>query len=258
MNISLTHLLTYLYTYTIINRCKTASSIYLRSPVAGKFHCIFVRQDLFGAGSETNATTVEWTMTELLSSPTILKKARREVEEAMKGSQKDTVEDSDVGQMPFLQAIVKETLRLHPPVPFLIPRRASQTVHLQIDAVTHYTILKDTRILVNAWAIGRDPFIWGSDADVFRPERFTRGELRDVDYRGNHMELIPFGAGRRICPGLSLGSRMVHLIVANFLWYFDWKLPEGTAQADSSMAENFGITLCKAEPLVAIPILARE
>ena len=215
-------------------------------------------QDLFGAGSDTSATTVEWTMTELLRSPTSLEKVRLEVAEAMEGFQKEAVEESDICRMPFLQDVVKETLRLHSPAPFLIPRRASQTVHLQIDAVTHYTILKDTRILVNAWAIGRDPLVWGSDADVFRPERFTSGELRDVDYRGNHMELIPFGAGRRICPGLPLASRMVHLIVANLLWSFDWKLPEGTAPADLSMAENFGITLCKAEPLVAIPILARE
>ena len=211
-------------------------------------------QDLFVAGSDTSATTVEWAMTELLRSPTTMEKASLEVAEAMKESQKEEVDESDTGRMPFLQSVVKETLRLHPPVPLLLPRRAAETVQLAIEAGTQYTIPAESRILINAWAIGRTPSAWGSDADVFRPDRYTG----DVDYRGNHMELIPFGAGRRICPGLPLASRMVHLILASLLWSFDWKLPEGTALADISMTESFGITLSKGEPLMAVPIIARK
>ncbi|CAA6659077.1 unnamed protein product [Spirodela intermedia] len=209
--------------------------------------------DLFCAGSDTTSTTVEWAMAELLRNPTAMEKARREVAEVTKGLQKETVEESDIGRMPYLQAVVKETLRLHPPVPFLIPRRAVETVELSMDgegdnSSRSYTVPAETT----------DPATWGSDADVFLPERFSGGGCGDVDFRGCHMELIPFGAGRRICPGLPLAARMLHLLLANLLWSFDWKLPEGTAAGDISMTENFGIALSKAEPLLAVPVLAQK
>lgn len=180
----------------------------------------------------------------------------------MKGSRRDTVEESDIGRLPYLQAVVKETLRLHPPVPFLIPRRAAEAVQLSVDGegdnTRSYTVAAGTTVLVNAWAIGRDPATWGSDADVFLPERFSGGGSGDVDFRGRNMELIPFGAGRRICPGLPLGARMLHLLLANLLWSFDWRLPQGMVPADIGMAENFGITLSRAEPLLAVPVLAQK
>ena len=187
------------------------------------------------------------------------RKSAREVNEVMKGSPKDAAEESDIGRMPFLQTVVKETLRLHPPATLLVPRRASETVQVTTEEkgkVSLYTIPEDTRILVNAWAIGRDPSIWGSDADMFRPERFTGSEFCDIDYKGRHMELIPFGAGRRMCPALLLASRMVHLILANLIWSFDWNLPEGSTPADISMTEKFGLSLSKAEPILVYPVIS--
>ncbi|XP_078429937.1 geraniol 8-hydroxylase-like [Wolffia australiana] len=215
--------------------------------------------DLFAAGSDTSSSTVEWAMAELLRNPKAMERAREEVAAAMDGSGEDAVGESDIARMPYLQAVVKETLRLHPPAPLLIPRRASATVDLAADdeSKSSYTIPAGTRIMVNAWAIGRDPTTWGSDADLFRPERFAAGERGHVEYKGQHMEFIPFGAGRRVCPGLPLASRMMHLLIANFIWFFEWRLPEGTLPADICMEEEFGLTLSKAEPLLAVPVLAK-
>ncbi|XP_078430687.1 geraniol 8-hydroxylase-like [Wolffia australiana] len=215
--------------------------------------------DLFGAGSETTSSTVEWAMAELLRNPKAMETAREEVASVMEGSGEDAVGESDITRMPYLQDVVKETLRLHPPAPVFIPRRASETVDLAADdkCKSSYTVPTDTRILINAWAIGRDPTTWGSDADLFRPERFTAGERGHVEYKGHHMEFIPFGGGKRICPGLPLASRMMHLLLANLIWFFEWRLPEGTLPADVCMEEEFGVTLSKAEPLLAIPVLAK-
>ena len=214
-------------------------------------------QDLFIAGSDSSSTTIEWAMTELLRSSTSLEKVRREVAEAMGDSQKERVEESDIVRMPFLKAVVKETLRLHPPGA-LLPRRAGETIQVAMEGAIRYTIPAGTTILVNTWTISRDTSAWGSDADLFRPERFVSGDFVHVEYRGRHIELIPFGAGRRICPGLPMALRMVHLVLANLLWSFEWKLPEGKTAGDISVTENYGLTVGKAEPLIAVPVIARQ
>ncbi|XP_027154553.1 geraniol 8-hydroxylase [Coffea eugenioides] len=199
--------------------------------------------DLFVAGTDTTSNTLEWAMAECLQNPEKMKKAKAELVQVIgKGK---LIEEADVSRLPYLRCIVKETLRLHPPVPFLIPRRVEQDVE-----VCGYNVPKNSQVLVNAWAIGRDETVW-ENALEFKPERFLESEL---DIRGRDFELIPFGAGRRICPGLPLAVRMVPVMLGSLLNSFDWKLEGGIAPKDLDMEEKFGITLQKALPLRAVPI----
>ncbi|KAL3526733.1 hypothetical protein ACH5RR_011389 [Cinchona calisaya] len=199
--------------------------------------------DLFVAGTDTTSNTLEWAMAEVLRNPEKMKKAKAELAEVIgKGK---LVEEADVSRLPYLRCIVKETLRIHPPVPFLIPRRVDQDVE-----VCGYNVPKGSQVLVNAWAIGRDETVW-ENALAFKPERFWESEL---DIRGRDFELIPFGAGRRICPGLPLAVRMVPVMLGSLLNSFGWKLEAGIAPKDLDMEEKFGITLQKAYPLRAVPI----
>lgn len=201
-------------------------------------------QDLFIAGSDTSGSTAEWAMAELLLKPSAMEKAKGELEEALGSRQQ--VKESDIERLPYVQAIVKETLRLHPPVPLLLPYVAANRVQ-----ISGFTIEKGHQVLVNAWSIGRDPKYW-ADPMSFCPERFlASGGSRDSN--GRDFEYIPFGGGRRICPGLPLANRMVTLMLASLLHSFRWKLPHGVTPRDLDMSEQFGITLKKAVPLSAIP-----
>ncbi|XP_022858342.1 geraniol 8-hydroxylase-like [Olea europaea var. sylvestris] len=198
--------------------------------------------DLFVAGTDTTSSTLEWAMAETLKNPATMKKAKAELEEVIgKGK---VLEEADVSRLPYLRCMVKEALRIHPPVPFLIPRRVEQDVE-----VSGYTVPKNSQVLVNAWAIGRDPTLWENPLE-FKPERFMESEL---DIRGRDFELIPFGAGRRICPGLPLAIRMVPVMLGSLVNSFDWKLEGGISPKDLDMEEKFGITLQKANPLRAVP-----
>ncbi|KAF6144614.1 hypothetical protein GIB67_006106 [Kingdonia uniflora] len=199
--------------------------------------------DVFAAGTESSWITLEWAMTELLRNPDIMKKAQLELKQTV--VKEKLVEESDIVQLPYLQAIVKETFRLHPPAPLLLPRRAEREV-----IVCSFTVPKDALVMVNIWAIGQDPNIWANPT-LFNPDRYLGS---DIDFRGHDFELIPFGAGRRICPGLPLAYRMVHLMLASLIHSYDWKLEEGMKLEDVNMDEHFGISLQKAEPLRAIPI----
>ncbi|XP_076947313.1 7-ethoxycoumarin O-deethylase-like [Bidens hawaiensis] len=199
--------------------------------------------DVFGAGTDTTSTTIEFAMAEVLRNPHTLTKAKEELEKVIgKGK---LVREEDAFKLPYLSCIAKETLRLHPPAPFLVPRGVEKEVQ-----INGYTIPKGTRVLVNAWAIGRDPAVW-DDPYEFKPERFMN---RRIDFRGQDFELIPFGAGRRICPGLSLAIRMVPMMLGSLLNNFDWSLGPNIHHTTLDMTEKFGITLCKAKPLCAIPI----
>ncbi|XP_027084428.1 cytochrome P450 76T24-like [Coffea arabica] len=199
--------------------------------------------DLFVAGADTTSTTVEWAMAELLRSPDKFAKARAELKEII--GQEEVVQESDISRLPYLQAVIKETFRLHPAAPLLVPHKANEDVE-----INGYIVPKNTQVLINAWASGRDPTTW-SDPEIFEPERFLD---RDIDARGQHFELIPFGAGRRICPGLPLAYRMVHLMLAAFIHNIDWKLEEGMKPEDLDMDEKFGLSVPKALPLEAIPV----
>ncbi|XP_015894363.1 geraniol 8-hydroxylase [Ziziphus jujuba] len=194
--------------------------------------------DLFVAGTDTTSATVEWAMAELLSNPEILSKAKAELDQVIgKGNQ---VKESDTAKLPYLQAIIKETFRLHPAVPLLLPRRAEADVE-----ISGFTVPKGAQILVNAWAIGRDSSMW-ENPNSFKPERFLGS---DIDVRGQSFELIPFGSGRRICPGLPLAMRMLYLILGSLIHSFAWELEDEKITMD----DKFGLTLQLAQPLRALP-----
>ncbi|WZZ51808.1 hypothetical protein YC2023_051915 [Brassica napus] len=197
--------------------------------------------DLFIAGTETNSTTVEWAMVELLRNPEAMANAKVEINFIVGPNR--YVRDSDLLEFPYLQAVVTETLRLHPPNPFLIPRKAESDIE-----VLGFLVPENAQILVNAWAIGRDQNVW-ENAERFKPERFLGLELRSI---GQDFKMIPFGAGRRMCPGISLALRIVPHMLASLIYSFEWTLENGkdyTAPADLDMNETLGLTLHKASPL---------
>ncbi|KAL0464685.1 UNVERIFIED_CONTAM: cytochrome [Sesamum latifolium] len=198
--------------------------------------------DLLLAGTDTTSGTVEWAMTELMRQPNKMWRVRDEIRNLI--GEKGEVEESDISRLPYLQAVVKETLRLHPAAPFLLPHKAVSDIE-----INGYMVPKDTQILVNIWASGRDPCIW-PDADSFMPERFLDHDVQ-IDFRGTNFELIPFGAGRRICPGLPLAHRVVHMMLATLVHNFGWELDIKSQEID--MNEKFGFTVQKAIPLKAIP-----
>ncbi|XP_026409438.1 geraniol 8-hydroxylase-like isoform X2 [Papaver somniferum] len=202
-----------------------------------------ILMDFFSAGIDTASSTIEWAMAELIRNPSKMKKAQQELSNII--SKDRPIEEKDITRLPYLQAIVKETLRLHPPAPLLVPHKA------EIDVKFHdFVIPKGTQVLVNFWAIGRDPTMW-KEPTSFQPERFLS---LNIDYKGQDFEFIPFGSGRRMCPGLPLAHRMVHSMLGSLLQSFDWKLENGLNARDLDMEEEFGITLVKAKGLQAIPI----
>nr|XP_024927272.2 (S)-N-methylcoclaurine 3'-hydroxylase isozyme 1-like isoform X1 [Ziziphus jujuba var. spinosa] len=198
--------------------------------------------ELFTAGTDTTTSTIEWAMAELLKNREAMKRVREELRREIKG---DSIAESNISQLPYLQACIKETLRLHPPVPFLLPRRAVESCE-----VMSYRIPKNSRIFVNVWAIGRDPKIWECPL-AFKPERFMVGSK--LEFKGHNYEFLPFGAGRRICPGLPMASKQVALVLASLIHFFDWSLSKGEDVAELEMNEKFGVTLQKEESLLAIP-----
>ncbi|XP_027109769.2 cytochrome P450 76T24-like [Coffea arabica] len=198
--------------------------------------------DLVIAGSETSSSTVEWVMAELLRSPEIKSKARDEIMEIVGKS--ELVQESDISNLPYLQSLVKETFRLHPAAPLLGRKAESDT------EIHGYMVPQNAEVMVNLWAMGRDPCLW-PNPNLFLPERFMD---RDIDVKGNHFELLPFGTGRRICPGLPLAHRVVHVMVASLLHKFDWKLEEEIKPEQLDMSEESALTLHKAVPLRAIPV----
>uniref|UniRef100_A0A5B7AMB7 (S)-N-methylcoclaurine 3'-hydroxylase isozyme 2 n=1 Tax=Davidia involucrata TaxID=16924 RepID=A0A5B7AMB7_DAVIN len=197
--------------------------------------------ELFVAGTDTSTTTIEWALAELIKNPESMKKVREELTREIK---KESPKESHLPQLPYLQACVKETLRLHPPAPFLIPHRA-----LDSCKVMNYTIPKNAQVVVNIWAIGRDPVNW-EEPLKFKPERFLNSTL---DFKGNDFEFLPFGAGRRICPGLPMAAKHVPLVLASLIQLFDWSLPHRNVPNELDMNEKFGVTLHKEQPLLLIP-----
>nr|ABA64468.1 flavonoid 3'-hydroxylase [Gerbera hybrid cultivar] len=202
--------------------------------------------NLFTAGTDTSSSTIEWAIAELIRNPQLLNQARKEMDTIV--GQDRLVTESDLGQLTFLQAIIKETFRLHPSTPLSLPRMA-----LESCEVGGYYIPKGSTLLVNVWAISRDPKIW-ADPLEFQPTRFLPGgEKPNTDIKGNDFEVIPFGAGRRICVGMSLGLRMVQLLTATLIHAFDWELADGLNPKKLNMEEAYGLTLQRAAPLVVHP-----
>ncbi|XP_038978059.1 premnaspirodiene oxygenase-like [Phoenix dactylifera] len=197
-----------------------------------------VIMDMFAGGTESSATTLDWTMAELMRHPKIMEKVQAEVRQAFKG--KARIEEEDINKFHYMKLVIKESLRLHQPGPLLLPRVCRETC--QVDG---YNIPAGSRIIINAWAVARDPRYW-EDPESFRPERFDGSS---VDYKGGNFEYLPFGAGRRICPAMTFGLAQVEMALANLLYYFDWKLPNGMGPNDVDMTESFGAAVGLKSPL---------
>lgn len=198
--------------------------------------------DLLAGGSETTTTTLQWAMTELMRNPDVMARAQDEVRAAFMGEKKVTEEG--LGELSYLQCIIKETLRLHTPGPLLVPRECQEQCR-----ILGYDVPKGATVIVNGWAIARDPECW-DEPEAFVPERFL-GSARD--FKGNSFEFIPFGAGRRICPGIQFAQATIQLGLASLLFYFDWSLPDGILPGELDMTETMGVTARKKVDLCLRP-----
>ncbi|CAH8273082.1 unnamed protein product [Arabidopsis lyrata] len=204
-------------------------------------HVKAVLVDMVVGGTDTTTNTIEFAMAQLIRNPELMKRAQQELDEVV--GKDNIVEESHITRLPFLSAIMKETLRLYPTTPLLVPHRPSETA-----LVGGYTIPKNTKIFINVWGIQRDPNVWENPTE-FLPERFL--DKKSCDFTGTDHSFLPFGSGRRICVGVALAERMVLYTLATLLYSFDWKIPEGHVL---NLEEKFGIVLKLKTPLVALPI----
>ncbi|VAI44023.1 unnamed protein product [Triticum turgidum subsp. durum] len=207
-------------------------------------HIKAILMDMFVAGTDTSYIVLECAMAELMRKPNLMTKLQAEVRQKTPKGQQMVTED-DLGNMAYLKAVVKETLRLHPPLPLLLPHLSM--AECDIDG---YKVSAETRVIVNAWALGRDPGSWEA-ADEFMPERFV--DIVSLDFKGRDFQFLPFGAGRRMCPGINFGMASVEIMLANLVYCYDWELPDGMRQAGLDMTDVFGMTMRRKEKLFLIP-----
>ncbi|KAM5576334.1 trimethyltridecatetraene synthase-like [Rosa sericea] len=200
-------------------------------------------QDLIAGGTDTSATNLEWAMSELIKQPHLIRKATEELDRVI--GRERWVEEKDLEHLPYIDAIMKETMRKHPVVSMLAPHLALEDCNVE-----GYHIRKGTVVFVNTWSIGRDPLLWDAPEE-FNPERFLLGN-KGIDVKGQSFELLPFGSGRRMCPGYGLALKMIRCSLANMLHGFSWKLPENMKLGDLSMEEVSGLSTPRKVPLVAV------
>ncbi|KAJ9565340.1 hypothetical protein OSB04_001306 [Centaurea solstitialis] len=198
--------------------------------------------DMFGAGTDTSSVVIEWAISELIRCPRVMEKLQAKLREAVKG--KERIEEEDIQDLMYLKYVIKETFRLHPPLPLLVPRECREPC-----VINGYDIANKTKLLVNVFAINRDPEYW-KDPESFIPERF---ENSPINIMGSEYEYLPFGGGRRMCPGASMGLANIELPLANLLYYFNWKLPNGGSHDELDMTELFGAVVQRKNKLVLVP-----
>lgn len=196
---------------------------------------------MFG-GTETVAFAVEWLMAELMRNPNHLQKVQKELADVTGLARK--LEEPDFERLTYFRCCVKETLRLHPPIPLLLHETAADAT------VSGYHIPAKSTVTINVWAIGRDGAVW-ENAEEFDPSRFLKEGA--PDFKGNNFEFIPFGSGRRSCPGMQLGLYALEMAAAHLLHCFTWELPHGVGPSDLDMRDVFGLTAARAERLVVVP-----
>ncbi|KAM1340623.1 hypothetical protein ACFX2H_038989 [Malus domestica] len=199
--------------------------------------------DMIVGAFDTSATTIVWTLAELLRHPKVMKRLQEELQSVI--GMDRMVEESDLPKLDYLSMVVKESLRLHPVAPLLIPHQSMEDI-----TVDGYHIPKKSRVFINIWTIGRDPSVWSDNVEQFYPERFMNS---NIDLRGHDFQLIPFGSGRRGCPAMQLALATVRLALGNLLHCFNWGLPSGMLPKDLDMTEKFGLSLSKAKHLLAMP-----
>ncbi|TXG66881.1 hypothetical protein EZV62_008156 [Acer yangbiense] len=200
-------------------------------------HIKAVPIDIFIAGTDTSSATLVWTMTELIRNPSVMRRAQDEIRQVVNG--KEMVEEDQLPKLIYLKSVIKEALRLHPPAP-LVPRET-----IQDCTVGGYKIPAKTRVIINIKSIGTDGKHWENPLE-FRPERFLNSS---IDFREPNFEMVPFGVGRRGCPGMNFAIPLLELALANLLYRFDWKLPPGMTSEDLDMEEALGLTMPKKTPL---------
>ncbi|KAF8714132.1 hypothetical protein HU200_028141 [Digitaria exilis] len=206
-------------------------------------------QDIIAGGTESSAVTIEWAMSELLRHPDAMAAATDELDRVVGRDRWAT--ERDLPALHYIDAVVKETMRLHPVGPLLVPHHAREDTTVVV-AGEGYVVPAGARLLVNVWAIGRHPASWPDEPGEFRPERFlSGGAAAGVDVGGSHFQLLPFGAGRRMCPAQGLAMKVVAAGVASLVQGFAWRLPEGMKPEDVSMEEHFGLSTRRKVPLVA-------
>nr|XP_004253509.1 cytochrome P450 CYP736A12 [Solanum lycopersicum]XP_025884668.1 cytochrome P450 CYP736A12-like [Solanum lycopersicum] len=204
-------------------------------------HVKAVMLDMLVASIDTSSSSIEWMLSELLRNPDIMKKLQRELEEVVGLNR--MVQESDLENLKYLNMVFKESFRLHAAAPLLLHEAMEDCV------VDDFYIKKGSQVIVNAYTIHRDPNFW-TDADKFMPERFLES---NVDVRGRDYQLLPFGSGRRSCPGMQLALIIVRLVVAQLVHCFDWELPNEMNPKDLDMTEQFGIVTGRANHLMAVP-----
>lgn len=198
------------------------------------------------AGMDTTVISVEWAMSEIVRNPRVQGKIQEELDRVI--GYERIMKETDFASLPYLQCVVKESFRLHPPTPLMLPHKANATVKLG-----GYDIPKGSNVLVNVWAIARDPKLWKNPLE-YRPERFLE---EDIDIKGHDFRVLPFGAGRRVCPGAQLGINLVTSMLGHLLHHFKWTLPDGVKPEDVDMRETPGTVTFMQTPLqvVAMPRL---
>ncbi|RCV34377.1 hypothetical protein SETIT_7G155300v2 [Setaria italica] len=207
--------------------------------------------DVFFGGIDTAASVLEYTVIELIQRPQVMRRLQAEVRSIVPSGQ-DIVSEADLNSMAYLRAVIKESLRLRPVTPLLAPHFSMASC--SIDGMV---VPAGVRVLINIWAIGRDPRFW-QDAEEFIPERFLDGgSAAGVSFKGNDFQFLPFSAGRRQCPGMNLGMAAVEVMLANLVHRFDWEMPPGKEARDIDMTEEFGLVVHRKEKLLLVPKLVR-
>ncbi|KAH6809291.1 hypothetical protein C2S51_027074 [Perilla frutescens var. frutescens] len=204
-------------------------------------HIKALLMNIFVAATDTSTISTVWTMTALMKAPNVMKKLQSEIRNLI--GEKGKVDEDDLPKLPYLKAVIKETFRLYPPAPLLVPRETIERCSLE-----GYEIQPKTVVYVNAWAVARDPEYW-ENPDEFVPERFLNS---NIDITGQDFGVVPFGSGRRQCPGMPMGIANVELIVANLLYSFDWEMPPGIHAEDIDIDVFPGLTMQKKNPLLLV------
>ncbi|XP_042483125.1 cytochrome P450 98A2-like [Macadamia integrifolia] len=205
--------------------------------------CLLYGCDMITAGVDTTAITVEWAMAELIKNPRVQEKAQEELDRVV-GIER-VLTEADFSNLPYLQCVAKEALRLHPPSPLMLPHKANS--HVKVGG---YDIPKGTNIHVNVWVVARDPAVW-KEPFKFRPERFLE---EDVDMKDHDFRLLPFGGGRRVCPVAQFGINLLTSMLGHLLHHFHWAPPDGEKPGDIDMSENPGLVTYKRIPVQAVPM----
>ncbi|XP_065864291.1 cytochrome P450 703A2 [Euphorbia lathyris] len=202
-------------------------------------------QDMIAAATDTSAVTNEWAMVEVIKHPHVLKKVQEELDNVV-GSNR-MVTESDLVHLNYLRCVVRETFRMHPAGPFLIPHES-----LRATTINGYHIPANTRIFINTHGLGRNPKVW-DDVEEFRPERHWLADGSRVEIsHGADFKILPFSAGKRKCPGAPLGVTLVLMALARLFHAFDWAPPNGLRHEDIETTEVYGMTMPKAKALVAL------